>query len=81
MTLGWPILTNKPLWSCSIVGLMQGPASKLWRAVFLYLFLLIAPFYAPVQPTIDPKGRKGNIAIPHSNSMLKIEFFFFGYKS
>lgn len=25
----WPIRSNKPLWSCLIVGLMQGPASKL----------------------------------------------------
>lgn len=51
---------------------MQGPASKLWRAGVFYLSSRY-PFYAPVQPTIDPEGRKGNIAILQTNSVLEIE--------
>lgn len=38
-----------------------------------FIFSSRYPFYAPVQPTIEPEGRKGNIAILQTNSVLEIE--------
>lgn len=59
-----------------MLGLMQGPASKLWRAGFFYLFLLDTHSTVPCSPPLTLKAQKENIAILQTNSTLKIKFFF-----
>ena len=48
---------------------VEGPAS--------FIVSSWCPFCVPVQPAIDPKGKKGNVASLKTNSALKIDFFFF----
>lgn len=68
-------LTSRP-GVARLLGLMQGPASKLWRAGFFYLFLLDTHSTVPCSPPLTLKAQKENIAILQTNSTLKIKFFF-----